>query len=65
MPLAEERFRCLCSIEAATWAMALGGMSIEFCGDDQLLGGTLETWQLSFEGRRKLGLTGWMMVIGS
>ena len=38
--------------------MALGGMSIEFYGDDQLLDRTLEMWQLSFEDERKLGLTG-------
>ena len=52
-------------MEAATWARALGGMSIEFWDDGQLLDGMLGVWQVSFEGRRELGLTGWMMVIGS
>ena len=50
MPLAEEWFRYLCSMEAATCAMALGGMSMEFCGNGQFLDGTLEMWQVSFEG---------------
>ena len=30
--------------------MALGGMSIEFCGNSQLVDGTLELWQVSSEG---------------
>ena len=51
-------------MEAATWARALGGMSIEFWDDRQLLDGMVGVWKVSFEGRR-LGLTGWMMVMGS